>query len=73
MQCAELGTELPAGSPVLQGDLLFWTGHVALALTSDTLIHATAFPMAVVTEDVGHAISRIARSGDGPLIAHKRL
>jgi len=72
MQRAELGTELPAGSPVLQGDLLFWTGHVALALTPDTLIHATALSMAVVTEDVRHAISRIAGSGDGPLIAHKR-
>lgn len=73
MQCADLGTALPIGSAVLRGDLLFWTGHVALALSPDMLIHATAHPMAVVTEGTQDAITRIAQSDDGPLIAHKRL
>jgi Bacterial dipeptidyl-peptidase Sh3 domain/NlpC/P60 family len=72
LQCAELGTPVDIGSPFQSGDLLFWTGHVALALSPDTMIHATAHPMAVVTENIQAALDRINAQGDGPLIAHKR-
>ena len=72
LQCAELGTPVDIGSPFQTGDLLFWKGHVALALSPDTMIHAAAHPMAVVTENIQAALDRINAQGDGPLIAHKR-
>lgn len=72
LQCAELGAPVEIGSPFQTGDLLFWTGHVALVLSPDTMIHATAHPMAVVTENIQAALDRINTWGDAPLIAHKR-
>lgn len=71
-QCRDLGTQLPSGTPVRKGDLLFWAGHVALALGPNTLIHANAHHMAVVSEDIDTTVSRISEQGDGPVTAHKR-
>ena len=71
-QCGSLGSSLPIGSDYQKGDLLFWKGHVALAVDPETMIHATAHYMAVVFEDIRAAISRIDGQGEGPLIAHKR-
>jgi cell wall-associated NlpC family hydrolase len=46
-----------------RGDLIFWTGHVAIARDRDSLVHANAFHMAVVVEPVGEAIARIRSMG----------
>ena len=72
-QQAELGVALPAGSPRRRGDILFWKGHVAMAVNESTLIHANAHHMAVTYEDADAAIARIAAQGDGPVTAHRRL
>ena len=71
-QCDSLGMTLPHNSEYQKGDLLFWNGHVALALDPETMIHATAHYMAVVLENIEAAIARIDDQGEGPLIAHKR-
>ncbi|MGR3760973.1 C40 family peptidase [Roseobacteraceae bacterium NS-SX3] len=73
VQEAELGTQLPAGSPHERGDLLFWKGHVALVRDAASIIHANAHAMAVAIEPLQAAIERIAAQGDGPVTAHKRL
>lgn len=66
-------TAFPDASGTYQcGDLLFWKGHVAMVVDSNTLIHANAYHMAVSYEDITKAISRIAEQGDGPVTSHKR-
>jgi cell wall-associated NlpC family hydrolase len=46
-----------------RGDLIFWTGHVAIARDRDSLVHANAFHMAVVIEPAAEAIRRIRDMG----------
>ena len=58
---------------VERGDLLFWKGHVALVHDAAHILHANARAMAVTLEPINAAIERIEKSGDGPIIAHKRL
>lgn len=62
----------PAADDLRRGDLLFWPGHVALAVASDRMIHATAFAMAVIVESVPDAIARIDAAGDGPFLGIRR-
>lgn len=73
LQEAALGNDLPDGTPLCRGDLLFWKGHVAMAVDEATLIHANAHHMAVAYEPAAKAIARIEAQGEGPVTAHKRL
>jgi len=71
--------ELAAGAPVddaaplARGDLLFWLGHVAMAVGNDMLIHANAHHMAVVFEPAEDAVRRISAAGGGGVTARRRL
>lgn len=56
-----------------RGDLLFWKGHVAMALDGTRMIHANAFRMAVTVEDITEAIARIEAQGDGPPTGLRRV
>ena len=58
-----LGAEVDG--PLRRGDLVFWKGHVAMAVDEGTLIHANAHAMAVAYEPVAAAILRIEAQGDG--------
>ncbi|MDA0961508.1 MAG: NlpC/P60 family protein [Proteobacteria bacterium] len=58
----------PATGPRRRGDLLFWKGHVAMALDDARLIHANAYHMATAIEDADTAVTRI----NDPLLAHLR-
>lgn len=58
----------PATGPRRRGDLLFWKGHVAMALDDARLIHANAHHMATAIEDADAALVRIT----DPLLAHLR-
>lgn len=62
----------PSTKTIRRGDLLFWPGHVALALDATTMIHATAFAMAVITEPIADAIARIEAAGEGPFLGARR-
>ena len=73
LQEAELGAPVAPDDPLQRGDLVFWSGHVAFAMDSQTLIHATVNHMAVSLEPFDEAVSRIAAQGDGPITARKRL
>ena len=46
-----------------RGDLVFWSGHVAIARDRDSLVHANAFHMSVVVEPAAEAITRIRGVG----------
>lgn len=62
----------PAVDDIRRGDLLFWPGHVALAMGPDRMIHATAFAMAVIVESIPDALARIEAAGDGPFLGIRR-
>ena len=72
LQAAGVGSALDDGEEQRRGDLLFWRGHVAMALDADRLIHANAHAMAVTVEDTEAAIRRIAEQGDGPVTVRRR-
>jgi len=74
MQQDGLGRELtPSESKHLQrGDLIFWTGHVAIVRDATTIVHANAHHMATVVESTHAAIARIKAAGSN-VAAIKRL
>jgi cell wall-associated NlpC family hydrolase len=57
---------------IRRNDLLFWPGHVAMALDGKRMIHATAFAMAVIIEPIALAVERIDASGQGPFRGARR-
>jgi cell wall-associated NlpC family hydrolase len=73
LQEAALGAALPDGEPLARGDLVFWKGHVALAVDGETLIHANAHHMAVAYEPFAAAARRIEAQGGGPVTSRRRL
>jgi hypothetical protein len=62
MQERALGTPIDMKN-VRRGDLVFWTGHVAIVRDEKTFLHANAFHMAVAIEPIADAIARIAAAG----------
>ncbi len=73
LQEQAVGAELDEGEAAERGDLIFWQGHVAMAVNADILIHANAHHMAVAYEPIAAAIARIANQGGGPVTSRKRL
>jgi hypothetical protein len=67
-----IGSALSGQAELRRGDLVFWKGHVAMALDVDRLIHANAFRMAVTVEGADAALTRIAANGDGTPTAFRR-
>lgn len=68
-----LGGALAGRGDLGRGDLIFWKGHVAMALDGRDLIHANAFRMAVTVEDIDAAIARIAAQGEGSPLGFRRV
>lgn len=71
-QEARVGSLLGPDDPLQRGDLVFWKGHVAMALDAQTIIHANAHHMAVAVEPLATARARIAASGGGPVTSTRR-
>ena len=63
LQRAMPGADVPPGSEA-PGDLIFWTGHVAMVSTAGRIIHANAHHMAVAEEPLAEAEARIAAAGN---------
>lgn len=72
-QKATLGVALSDDADMQRGDLVFWTGHVAMVHDRDTLIHANAYHMAVAYEPIAETIARIEHQGDGPVTSRRRI
>lgn len=62
MQELALG-KLSSLASLRRGDLVFWKGHVAIAIDAETLIHANAYHMMVAIELAEDAIVRIRAAG----------
>ena len=63
----------PVEAPLKRGDLVFWKGHVGVMRDSATLLHANGYHMAVASEPLAAAQSRIAASGGGGITSIRRL
>ena len=66
MQEEALGSPIAAAtdrSDLKRGDLVFWTGHVAIVRDRATFLHANAFHMAVAIEPIDDAVARIRAAG----------
>jgi cell wall-associated NlpC family hydrolase len=72
LQEETLGRPLDAAVPLRRGDLVFWKGHVAVAVDGETLIHANAHHMAVAYETAADAIARIESQGAGKPTSRRR-
>ena len=75
MQEEVLGSPVAAAtdrSNLQRGDLVFWTGHVAIVRDRATFLHANAFHMAVAIEPIAGAIARI-RDGGSEITNVRRL
>ncbi|MBZ4023177.1 hypothetical protein CKO11_11990 [Rhodobacter sp. TJ_12] len=72
LQRAAFGDFLPEDTPTRRGDLCFWAGHIAMAVSPDLLIHANGHAMAVVYEPIDDCLDRIAQSGEAHWFGRKR-
>ncbi|MDP4034504.1 MAG: NlpC/P60 family protein [Pseudorhodobacter sp.] len=68
-----LGQPIADNAALKGGDLLFWQGHVAMAINATMMIHATGNAMSVVVENTAAAVARIQKQNGGPVIARRRL
>lgn len=56
------------------GDIIFFPGHVGLAVDRDTLFHANAWWMTTLAEPLGDVIARLQAAGfEEPILAVRRL
>lgn len=60
-------------SGLQRGDLVFWKGHVGIMTDSETLLHATAYSMTVMSEPLRTARDRILAKSFGAITSIKRL
>lgn len=56
-----------------RGDLVFWKGHVGILTDPDTLLHATAYSMTVMSEPLRVARDRIREKSFGAITGIRRL
>lgn len=73
MQETTLGEPLLDTNSLQRGDFIFWNGHVGVMRDETVLLHANAHHMAVASEPLNSAISRIQKNGDGPVTSRRRL
>ena len=74
MQQDGLGRTLDAteSKRLQRGDLIFWKGHAAIVRDAHNIVHANAYHMATVIENMAAAIARIRAAGS-EITAIKRL
>ena len=58
---------------IKKNDMIFWKGHVALALSSKKLIHAYGPMKKTVIMNIDQTIKRIERTANLNVIGIKRL
>lgn len=56
-----------------RGDLVFWKGHVGIMTDAQTLLHATAYTMTVMSEPLRGARDRVQAKSFGAITSIRRL
>lgn len=67
-----LGRALPLDTTPRRGDLLFWKGHVGIALGDGQALSATAFPLMTVIEPLAALHARACQDSPEGLVALRR-
>jgi cell wall-associated NlpC family hydrolase len=67
-QRTSVGHRVLGDAPPRAGDLVFWPGHVAIAIEDGNIIHANAHHMAVAIEPLAALLQRV-----GPAVEVRRL
>jgi cell wall-associated NlpC family hydrolase len=71
--CTDLGEEVDPAGPFRRGDLIFWNGHVAIALDGDTVLNATAHYLSTVIEPFAELDARARTdSPEGVTLVRRR-
>ncbi|MEX0923220.1 MAG: NlpC/P60 family protein [Rhodovibrionaceae bacterium] len=68
-----LGQALPPVTAPVYGDLIFWKGHVALALDSETVLHASGGPMLTTIEPLAAIDARARKESGSGITVVRRL
>ena len=68
-----MGTAIGDNTALLRGDLVFWSGHVAIVVDDYRLIHANGDTMSVAYEDIDACIARIIAQNGRPVTERRRL
>ena len=68
-----LGMPVAVGQSLRRGDLVFWRGHVGIMRDADTLLHANGHAMAVTSEPLAEARTRILAADAGEVTSVRRL
>jgi cell wall-associated NlpC family hydrolase len=71
LQCDVIGTDVLGD--LQRGDIVFWQGHVGMMVDGDTLLHASATPMATVYEPLAKVIARVEFQGHGQPLGRRRI
>ena len=66
MQRLSAGRALDESADLKRGDLVFWSGHVAMMADPHSIIHASGHAMAVVREGFDEAVARIGHLYGAP-------
>ena len=62
----QLGERLSANAALERGDLIYWKGHVAIAVDDSRVVHATGHHLSVCVEPLEEIDARArAESGKG--------
>jgi cell wall-associated NlpC family hydrolase len=61
LQESFITNEVTGETKIKTGDLIFWKGHIAMALDNKRIIHANAFHMRTEIEPLKSAKTRIAK------------
>ena len=72
-QLVKLGQSIDIDETQKKGDIIFWKGHVALALNAKQVLHANAYHMSTVIEELSEVVFRIKNQEGNDIIARKRL
>ncbi|MEX0758540.1 MAG: NlpC/P60 family protein, partial [Tistlia sp.] len=67
-----VGRALPLDAVPERGDLVFWKGHVALALGEGAVLNATAFPLMTVIEPLAKLHARACQDSPDGVVALRR-
>lgn len=76
LQEKALGASIPINDDLTglaRGDLVFWRGHVGIMRDAQTLLHANAHHMQVVSEPLAEARERIAAKTGAKITSIRRL
>jgi cell wall-associated NlpC family hydrolase len=74
MQAKGLGRERPLDlDQIIRGDLIFWKGHAAIAMSETMMIHANGYHMMVAVEPIRQAVERIEAKSFGAFTTVRRL